>query len=768
MVKSMLRRKLLRDMVRQGGQFLAIILLCTLGTFAFSVLDGTSRMTRVTIDTYFERNRLADYWVNMPEVDDAALTRMRNLPGVADAVARHQADLETTLGEGIKVSLTACDGEMTVNIPEILEGEMLDPADARGCLLDQRFAGAHGISVGDRLTVKLGSERISFPVRGICMSPEYVVVSNHIATDAASYGYILVNARAVPQLPLSQMVVAAEAGADRDALRKLMEKTFPRAIIVARGTHPSTVSIENDAQMFANMTGIFPLLAYFIACMIVMTTLSRMIDGQRLQMGTLKALGFPARKIRNHYLSYAILPSLIGAMIGLLVGHWTLPDVLWDALMGQSELPYRLRPPISVPAWSMVALTVALATGICWFSYRKASRESAAALLRPKPPKEGRRVLLERIPPLWKRMGFNAKTVSRNLLRNKLRSFMFLLGILFCNMLLILSLGLQDSVTRMTTEQYGKVMRATCTATFEGGADTAESYERRLAAERVECVMTKSIRLRAGEKERTTQLTVLEDEQQLQCLGKGAVRVALPEGAAAVTEKLAEVMGISAGDTLEITLAGEKIPVLLQCDQIVYNNFSQGIYLNRSVWDSLRKGEFIPTSVHLLNETPDAVETLRGMDEVDRIDFPQDLISETRKMLDTLTTVFLVLEGIALALAFVICYNMGLMNFTERTREYATLKVLGYHQREIRRLILSENIILTTLGMLLGILPGYQLTYAVMRVCESEMTRYTAWPETLTVVICCGISFGFSLLIQLLLTRNVKKIDMVEALKSVE
>ena len=156
------------------------------------------------------------------------------------------------------------------------------------------------------------------------------------------------------------------------------------------------------------------------------------------------------------------------------------------------------------------------------------------------------------------------------------------------------------------------------------------------------------------------------------------------------------------------------------------------------------------------------------MDEVDRIDFPQDLISETRKMLDTLTTVFLVLEGIALALAFVICYNMGLMNFTERTREYATLKVLGYHQREIRRLILSENIILTTLGMLLGILPGYQLTYAVMRVCESEMTRYTAWPETLTVVICCGISFGFSLLIQLLLTRNVKKIDMVEALKSVE
>ena len=768
MVKNMLRRKLLRDMFRQGGQFLAIILLCTLGTFAFSVLDGISRMTRVTVDTYFAQNRLADYWVNMPEVDDATLTRMRNLPGVSDALARLQTDLETTLGEDVKVSLTACDGEMTINVPEILDGEKLDPADGRGCLLDQRFAEAHGIAVGDRLTVKLGSERISFPVRGICMSPEYVVVSNHIATDAASYGYILVNARAVPQLPLTQMVVSAEDGTDRDALRRRMEEAFPRAIIVDRSTHASTVSIENDAQMFANMTGIFPLLAYFIACMIVMTTLSRMIDGQRLQMGTMKALGFPARKIRNHYLSYAILPSFLGAMIGLLVGHWTLPDVLWDALIGESELPYRLRPPISGPAWSMVALTVVLATGICWFSYRKASRESAAALLRPKPPKEGRRVLLERIPPLWKRMGFNAKTVSRNLLRNKLRSFMFLLGILFCNMLLILSLGLQDSVTRLTTEQYGKVIRATCTATFKGEADTAESYERRLGAERVECVMTKNIRLRAGESERTTKLTVLEDDQQLQCLGKDAAWIALPDGAAAITEKLAEVMGVSAGDALEITLAGEKTPVILRCGRIVYNNFSQGIYLTRSTWGSLRKGEFIPTSVQLLNERPEAVETLRGMDEVDRIDFPQDLIAETRKMLDTLNTVFLVLEGIALALAFVICYNMGLMNFTERTREYATLKVLGYHQREIRHLILSENIILTTLGMLLGILPGYQLTFTVMRVCESEMTRYTAWPEIATVAVCCGISFGFSLLIQLLLTRNVKKIDMVEALKSVE
>ena len=441
-------------------------------------------------------------------------------------------------------------------------------------------------------------------------------------------------------------------------------------------------------------------------------------------MGTLKALGFHASQIRRHYLSYAIVPSFVGALIGLLAGHWTIPDVLWNALISQSELPFRIRPPISPAAWSMVFLTVFLATGICYVSYRKASRETTAALLRPKPPKDGRRILLERVTPVWQRMSFNAKSVARNLLRNKLRSFMFFLGILFCNMLLILSMGLQDSVTRMAEDHYGKVIRSTRTVQLKGTVGTAESYERRLSAERAECVMTRSVSVSAAAGERTTQLTVLMDDQELLCLGKNATLVPLPAGEAAVTEKFSEVLKIQPGDLLSITLAGDNRAIRIRCGAIVYNNFSQGVYMNRSTWEGLRKGEFVPTSLYLLHPTEEALQLLSRMDEVDRIDDPQEQVQETLEMLDTLSTVFRVLEGIALALAFVICYNMGLMNFTERTREYATLKVLGYHQREIRRLILSENVILTALGILLGIRPGIGLTALILRVCESETQRY--------------------------------------------
>ena len=768
MVKNMLRRKLFRDMARQGGQFLAIILLCTLGTFAFSVLDGISRMTRVTIDTYFEENRLADLWINLPEADRASLARIRTLPGVAEAVARAQMDFETTLGANINVSMTATDGPMTINVPVVLEGDSLSETDPRGCLLEKQFADAQGLRVGDRLTLKWNGRRISFLVRGICMSPEYIVVSDHIAAKADSYGYLLVNACGIPDLPLSQVVVRTAERTDTGVLRAAVEEAFPRALVVDRRSHMSTLRIENDAQMFRNMTYIFPILAYFIACMIVMTTLSRMIDSQRLQMGTLRALGFPARQIRRHYLSYAIVPSFAGAIIGLLTGHWTLPDVLWNALMSQSELPFRIRPPISPAAWGMVFLTVFLATGICHISYQKASRETTAALLRPKPPKDGRRILLERVTPIWQRMSFNAKTVARNLLRNKLRSFMFLLGILFCNMLLILSMGLQDSVTRMTEVHYGKVIRSTRTVQLKGATGTAESYERRLPAERAECVMTRSVSVSVPAGERTTQLTVLKDDQELLCLGKDAALVPLPAGEAAITEKLSEVLKIQVGDFLSMTLPGDSRAIRMRCGAIVYNNFSQGIYLNRSTWEGLRKGEFIPTSLYLLNPTKEALEALSRMDEVDRIDDPREQVQETLEMLDTLSTVFRVLEGIALALAFVICYNMGLMNFTERTREYATLKVLGYHQWEIRRLILSENVILTVLGIFLGIRPGISLTFLILRVCESETMRYQGRPEVSTVILCSVITFGFSLLIQLLLTRKVRAIDMVEALKSVE
>ena len=770
--RNTLKTKLYRDMSRAAMQFLSIILLCALGTFAFAALDGMARMTRTTIDTYFETNNLADFWVTLPGgVTRAELQKLEAIPGTETVTARFVTDLETTLGGDdltVNVNVTACDGEMTVNAPLMRSGSPLDPADMRGCLIQERFAAAQGLAAGDRITVKLGGDEHTFIIRGVCVSPEYISLARGVAANPKEYGFILINSRALPSVPLTQAVVTLHDGANADAVQTAIEKALPDALVLNRGAHTSTARCDNDAQMFENMTYIFPILCYAVAALIVMTTLSRMIDNQRLQIGTLKALGFSARQIRNHYLSYAVVPSFIGAVIGTLIGHTTLPPILWDALMGQSEMPYQLRPPVSLPAWCMVGLTVMMSVSICHFTYRKSAKETTAALLRPKPPKDGKRILLERITPLWTRLSFNAKMIVRNLMRNKLRTVMSFVGLLCCTMLIITSFGLQDSVKRLSRNYYTGTLRYDVRASLKGETGTADSYERRLDAERVECLMEKSVSLRAAGDARTTMLTVLRDDQTMQYLGENETFVKLMPGFLAVTHKLSQTLGISAGDTVCLYLPGDDEAIPMTVGQIVHNNTVQGVYMNVSTWESLRKGDFTPTAIQLAGLQSGCLETLRDMDEVDSIHHPEKQIEEMISMLDALSSVFSLITVIALALAFVICYNMGLMNFVERLREYATLKVLGYHQKEIRSLILDENIIISILGVLCGVGPGILLTDIVMHSCEPETGFYPGVPEIQSILLACAITFCFSILIQLLLTRKVRSIDMVEALKSVE
>ena len=769
MVKKPLRKKLYRDMSRAAMQFLSIIALCALGTFAFAALDGTARMTRTTLDTYYEENNLADYWITLPSgVNRSSLDKVEAISGISGLRARSMADMETTLPGDVSVSVTAYDGAMDINVPLLRSGSLLDVNDKRGCLVDERFAQAHELVPGSMLSVKLAGQQYDFVVKGIVVSPEYIVVSDGIAADPNAYGYILINSCAMPALPLTQIVATRADGTDEDAIQAAIEQALPDALVVDRGSHPSTSRANTDAQMFENMTYIFPIMAYAVGALIVMTTLSRMIDNQRMQMGTLKAMGFSARQIRNHYLSYAIAPSALGAVLGTLIGHYTLPFFLWDALIGQNEMPYQLTPPISWAAWLMTGLSVLMSVGILLYSYQSAAKETTAALLRPKPPKAGKRILLERFPKLWARFSFNTKMIVRNLMRNKMRTFMSFIGLLCCTMLIITSLGLQDSVTSISVNHYTKTLHYDARANLKGEVGTAESYERRLDAEAVECVMEQSVSLRADGGTRTVMLNILGDNQTMQRLGEDAALIPLNNGTAAITYKLTKTLGIKLGDTVRLFLPGDDEPVDFVVGQIVQNNIAQGIYINRSTWESLRKGDFVPTAIQVRGPSEACIAQLKDMDEVDSIDYPVAQINDMLRMLDTLSSVFTLLTGIALALAFVICYNMGLMNFVERTREYATLKVLGYHQKEIRHLILRENSLVTLTGVLMGIYPGILLTDVILHSCEPESGFYPGMPTLQSIVIACVVTYCFSELLQRLLTRRVNKINMVEALKSVE
>lgn len=768
MVGNALGKKLVRDMRRSSMQFFAIVLLCSLGTFMFAGLDGTARLAQGTIDVYFEQNALADFWVSVPSADRDTLERIRAVDGVSDVCARAAADLESTLPGEPTLNVTAYDGAMRINTPLIAEGEALSVTDARGCLIQAGFAEVHGLHVGDRVGVKLAGEEYGFVVRGIVYSPEFICVTDGVYPNPETYGYILINAHAMQALPLRQVLVRIQPGADADAVERAISQALPAALVVDRRAHQSTASAQSNADMFANLTLVFPLMAYAVAALIVMTTLTRMIDNQRLQLGTLKALGYPSGRIRNHYLSYAIWPSLVGSLVGVVAGHALLPNVIWALLLGQNEYPYKLYPAISPASWAMVALTVIMSVLICLHTYHKSARETTAELLRPKPPKAGRRILLERIGCLWRRFSFNTKMILRNLMRSRMRTIMSFVGILCCNALIIASFGLQDSVRALAQDHYTKALAYDVRADLTAEADGADSYRRRLDAGGVECIMERSVSARSANAARTTLLTVVEPGQTMLRVGKNETLTDILPGGAAVTEKLADTLGVKPGDGLELWFPGDDEPSRVQVSQIVYNSITQGLYMERETWKTLRKGAFVPTALLLSDPSQQCLSELDAMEEVDKLVWPTDQSRELTQMLDMLASIFVLITLVALALAFVICYNMGLMNFSERTREYATLKVLGYHQREIRGLIIGENNLVSLLGVLFGVLPGLGLTSLVLRVCASETLTYPSRPEALSVVIACVMTYVFSLLIQLLLTRKVRGIDMVEALKSVE
>ncbi len=770
--RSMLHRKLLRDIKQNAMQFLAIVLLCALGTWVFSGLDATWRMLDLSAETYFDECNLADLWVKSSGFSKQDLSRLKNLSGVSSIQARSTLEYDAPdLGSDVSLNVHAYDGEMALNTPIIREGSALRATDLKGCLIEEQFAQAHDLHVGDSITLSYSSVSKNFIIRGIIMSAEYIVTTKDVTADPEHYGFALISAQAVPEMPLNDVLVQLTDDADADTVMAEIQDLLPTALVLTQQTHSSTMMARNYTSMFQNLSYVFPVLAFAVAAMIVVSTLTRMIENQRIQMGTLKALGYRDHQIRAHYLCYALYPSLVGSLVGVFIGQYTLPDVIWGIVSHNSRYAYQLRAPISWLTWGMMALSIGLSVIICLHAYNKAARETTANLLRPKPPKSGSRILLERIPSLWRHFSFNAKMIVRNLMRNKGRTLMALVGIICCNMLIICTFGLLDSFDYFIGQYYTNTLqydvRVDLDTTQSG---TLESYQARLrqGAEKVDGIMEQSISLRFGDQSRAMLLTVMPDDQTSLHLGTDGTLLTMPKEGVIVSAKQCQVMGISVGDTVDLILAGDEDTLHLEVIGTADTNIGQGVFMGKTAWEKLRKGSFTVTSLLLTNPTEDCIYRLNEMDEVTALKYPTEQFKQTMTIMDSTSVAFSILSGAALGLAFVICYNMGLMNFTERTRDYATLKVLGYHQKEIRKLMLHENDITALLGVILGIPPGIILVDVILKSCEYDSMVFASNITIQSIALASLITFVFTWLIEWFLTRKVRSIDMVEALKSVE
>ena len=574
-----------------------------------------------------------------------------------------------------------------------------------------------------------------------------------------------------------------------DAQVEVDKLEHPKSYVLDRSTNTGYVSFENDSSIVAGVAKVFPLFFFAVAALVCITTMTRMIDEQRTQIGTLKALGYSDGTIAWKYMSYSGGAALLGCALGFALGTWIFPLFIW---MGYSML-YDFAPVVYVfDGWLLiisVLAALACSAGVTWLSCHAELRENPANLMRPKAPKAGKRILLERIRPLWSRMTFSWKVTARNLFRYKRRFFMAIIGIAGCTALLLTGLGLQNAINDIIDKQYGEVYSFNTIVRMdadEAGQEAKDAVSDAVGSDGQEFAWVSTENKIAcapdGGSEHRLELVCAQDAQQLQRFVQMRERVGgrpltLDDGGAIISEKLASQLGVSVGDTLTLydeddigNLVGDGHAVTVA--GIMENYVAQYAYVTADVYEqAMGKPADFATVYADLGEGVDRTafsDQLLSMDGVKTVTYSDETIGSYRTMLKTVDSVVVVLVVAAALLAFVVLYNLTNINITERAREIATLKVLGFTSREVDAYIFRETILLSVIGAAIGLVLGVFMEGFVITTAEVDQVMFGRDIHAASFAIAFALTMVFSGIVALAMRGKLRRIDMVESLKSNE
>ena len=537
----------------------------------------------------------------------------------------------------------------------------------------------------------------------------------------------------------------------------------------------------DDAARIDNISTIFPVFFLAVAALVCLTTMARMVEEQRTEIGTLKALGYTDREIQKKYLIYSLSATVLGSGLGLAVGFKLFPTVIYDAYCIMYDLP-----PVEAPFhWGVAAICVVVALGcvtlVTCSVCRGVLSEMPANIMRPKAPPAGQRVLLEKAPFIWRRLSFSHKVTVRNLFRYKKRVLMTIVGIAGCAALVLTGYGLQDAISDIVTNQFQQVFRYDLLAGYSA-EDEAEEQALFAQLESDSNIKEWMPQYRAtitavGAKHSyEVNLTVSEDYTRLtdfvSLQERVSRRVLTPEKEGAIiTEKLGTMLGLKAGDTLTLRDSDNRT-YTLEIAGVSENYASHFVYISAEYYEEIfgKAPEYNAVIVDLADRDDWAAtsEKLLAGGTVQMVSSDAELLAQYMNITDNLGYVVAVLIVSAGLLAFVVQYNLSNINITERTREIATLKVLGFYDSEVSAYIYRESVILTILGTGLGLLLGTALTRFVVSTAEVDSImfgRNIYWPSFLMATL---ITFLFSFLVNWAMHYRLKKINMVESMKSVD
>lgn len=812
-MKNALMKDSLKEIKNTHKRFLSILLMAFLGVGFFAGIQATSPDMINTVDKYYKDQQVYDIQImSTVGLKDSYIQEVSKINGVEKAIGTYETDGKIEIGEKEIVAKVLCLEDM--NTPKLLEGRL--PQSIDECVVEENFLTFNNKKIGDTIELNIAKsknyngEEIDYlkqnklKIVGTVQSPVYISKDRgNSKLGAGKVNYYMyidkenINAKDIYTNLYVKVKDADKYTTSKDQYKETVQNVKneidqikgskikkPTWYILDRESNSGYVSFIQDSESIENIGKVFPAVFFIVATLISLTSMTRMVEEERTQIGTLKALGYNKIQIASKYIIYASLACIIGGFLGMCIGFVILPTIIWKMYM----MMYQMTDVVLEFNWLYggigLCLILVCIVGATIYSIQKELQETPATLMRPKAPKMGKRVLLEKIPFIWKRLSFSRKVTVRNIFRYKKRVLMTIIGIMGCTSLILAGFGLKDSISAIMPSQYGRVFNYDMQINLKDGLtdDQIKSYMEKLAKRddvvKVAETYLTSTTVENGSLDEDAQIIVPKENEGLKDLitiydKKTKQTINLNNDEICLTDKAAQLLNVSVGDTVKLKDSDGNV-VEAKIGNIVGNYINHYVYMSKELYQKIYKTDY-KTNVILLKDNNLSVEQVENLskefmeeNEVSSVSAMSTLTEMINNMLKSLNFVVIVLIVTAGMLAFVVLYNLSNINISERIRELATIKVLGFYDKEVYNYISRETVILTIIGILLGLVGGYFLNYFIITTCEINMLRFVKVIHPISYIYSICITVGFTLIVNVVTYFALKKIDMIESLKSVE
>lgn len=824
MVKA-LRKDAFKEIINTRKRFLSILLIVLLGVGFFAGIRAVSPDMKKTADMYFDENKMMDIEViSTKGLTDDDVKEIQDLQDVKIVEGTYSKDVLTKVDEE-EVVLKIHTLSDNINCVKLQQGEM--PKNEEECVVEESFLNSTNKKIGDTIILE-AKDTLAGPnlknkeikIVGSIRSPLYISRergSTKLASGKINYYIYVPQSEIISQIYTEIYVRVKDADkldtfSDEyeDKIKKVKSdieniakerteseyeklKVKPEWYVLDRNQNTGYASYSQDSERIANIGKVFPFVFFVIAALISLTSMTRMVEEQRVQIGTLKALGYTKGKIALKYILYAVLATLIGGIIGMLLGFRILPEIIYNmyAMMySMKDVVLEFNTGIAITGLGLALICTVGATIIACY---KELNLQPASLMRPKSPKAGKRVLLERISWLWSKLKFTQKVTIRNVFRYKKRVSMTIIGILGCTALMVAGFGLRESVSNMIPSQYGEVFLYDMSITLknEQTSDEIQKYidevcniktnDKNNDVTDAMAFNMQAVEILNKETKQDIQLIVPEKTDVLSDYIVLENRVSkekysLSDNGVVITEKLAKLLGIKQGEKITIKNSNDK-QAEVEVKGITRNYLMHYMYISPEYYESIF-GEKVKYNTILLKEQSEVKKSEESENKlgkkilensnISKVTFMSQTKSIFDEVMDNMTFVVWILIISAGLLAFVVLYNLANVNISERIRELATIKVLGFYDKEVYDYVGRETTILTIIGILLGLVAGYFLEMFILKTCELDILMFDTRISIWSYVYSASLTILFTLIVSVVTYFALKKIDMIESLKSVE